>query len=78
MGYIFHCSRFWGNSLDLVTLLSSLGGARGYDRSYGSDPEDMVSESEDMTGTMGGGLEPEDIVSEPEDMTGVMGWSQRS
>ena len=37
----------------------------------------MVSESEDMTGTMGGGLEPEDIVSEPEDMTGVMGWSQR-
>ena len=40
----------------------------------------MVSESEDMTGTMGagGGLEPEDIVSEPEDMTGVMGWSQRS
>ena len=27
--------------------------ARGYDRCYGVEPEDMVSELEDMTGVMG-------------------------
>ena len=29
------------------------GGARGYDRSYGVEPENMVSDPEKMTGVMG-------------------------